>query len=79
MTYVYKGENTLPCVKRSKVCLTNCLGLNAKGEVVFRHTFTYYFENGKVNQSMVIEYKGPSGVEFWELFMSCFKDRIIPC
>jgi len=51
----------------------------AEGEVVFKHLLTYYFENGRVNQSMLIEYKGLSGVVFWELYVASFKDRIIPC
>jgi len=79
VTYVCKGENTLPCVRSSRVCLTNYLGGDADGEVVFKQLLTYNFENGKVNQSMLIEYKSTSGVLFWELFMGCFKDRIIPC
>jgi len=71
MNYVSKVENTLPCVKRSKVLLTNCLGGNEDREAVFKHLLTYNFENGRV-------YKGLSGVVFWELFIGSFKDRIIP-
>ena len=71
MTYVSKVENNLPYDKRSTVLLTNSLGGNADGEVVFKHLLTYYFEIGKV-------FKEPSGVVFWELFTGSFKDRIIP-
>ena len=70
MNYVSKIENSLSCVKRSKVLLTNCLGGNEDREAVFKHMLTYYFENGRV-------YKGLSGVVFCELFMGSFKDRII--
>jgi hypothetical protein len=55
MTYLSKGENTLQCVRRSRVLLTNCLDGNADGEVIFKHLLTYYFENGSANQSMSIE------------------------
>jgi len=62
MTYVFKVENTLPCVWRSKVWLMYCSNGNTNGEVVFKHLLTYYFENGRVNQIMSIE-----------LFMGSFK------
>jgi len=57
MAYLSKGENNLPCARRSRVLLTNCLGGNADGEVIFKHWLTYYFENGRANQSMSIEQK----------------------
>ena len=60
-------------------CLTNYLGGNADGEDVFKQLLTYNFENGRVNHRMLIEYKGVSGVVFWECFMGSFKDRIVPC
>jgi len=69
MTY----ENTLPCVWRSKVWLTYSLGGNANGEVVFKHPLTYYFQNGRVNQSISMEFKGLSVVLFCELFVGSFK------
>jgi len=75
--HVSKGENTLPCVRRNKVLLTNCLGGNPNGEVLFNYPFTYYFENDRVNQSMLIECEGPSGVVVCELFMGRLKIRII--
>ena len=48
MTYLSKGENTHQYIRRSRVLLTNCLGGNADGEVIFKHLLTYYFENGRV-------------------------------
>ena len=68
---VSKVQNTLPCVKRSKVLLKNCLGGNTDGEAVFKHLLNHYFEIGRAN-------KGPSDVVFWELFMGSFNDRIVP-
>jgi hypothetical protein len=41
--YITEGENTLLCVKRRKVWLTNCVGGNADGGTVFNHLLTYYF------------------------------------
>jgi hypothetical protein len=79
MTNVSKGQNTLPCVTRNKVCLTDCFGGNPNGDVVLNLPFTYYFENGRVNRNMLIECEGPSGVLVCELFMGRLKIRIRPC
>jgi hypothetical protein len=71
-----KDLNLLPCVKRSKALLTNNIG-NADWEGVSKHPFTYYFENGRVNQSMSLGYKSLSGVVFWDLFKGGFKHHFI--
>jgi hypothetical protein len=78
VTYLSKGENILQCVKRSKVCLTNYIGGNAEGKVVFKHLLTYYFINDMKYHNMVIEYKDPFPFFAGELCMSSFKDRITP-
>jgi hypothetical protein len=65
-------------VRSSKVCLTNYLGGNADGEVLFKQLLTFNFENGRVNHSMLIEYKGPSGVVFWECFWLVSKIELYP-
>jgi len=83
MTYAFKVENSLPCVWRSKVWLAYCLGGNGNGEVVYKHLLTYYFENGRENHSMSIEFKGPSVFVICELFVGSHKIDLyrykVPC
>jgi hypothetical protein len=57
--------------------------VNPYTEGVFNHLFTYYFENGRVNQSMLIECEGPSGVVFCDLFLGRLSFELycnnVPC
>jgi hypothetical protein len=74
-----KEENTLQCFRRSNNCVTNCIGWNPIADVVFYHTLIYFLENGRVNQSMLIQCEGPTDVVFCELFMGRLKIQIITC
>ena len=56
----------------AKSVLQTVFGGNANG-VVFKLLLSYYFEIGRVNQTMSIEYKDPSEEVFCELFMGIFK------
>ena len=56
----------------AKSVLQTVFGGNANG-VIFKVLLSYYFENGRVNQTMSIEYKGPPVFVFCEFFMGSFK------
>jgi hypothetical protein len=79
MTYVSKEEKTLPCVRRSNVCVTNCIVWNPIAEVVFCLPLIYHLENGRVNQSMLIQWEDPVDVVLCGLYMGRLKIRILTC
>ena len=51
MTYISIGEYSPICREKENLAY-KVSGGNAGGGVVFKHLFIYYFENGRLNQSM---------------------------